>query len=592
MKAKRIAAALLSVIVMLTAVGCNDTADSGSSAENSTAADNSSSVTEESAADSEETESSSTAQDEPDKTSNAVEVFAFYKDKVSVTDVHFISDISTVSMTAPEGATVYYSTDGSDPDTDSSVYKDPIPLELGFGDFPNCTVFRAKAVYADGSESATVTHTFFAAVDIKARFNNMIFSITGDPDDLFNAPDGIYYGKNYQKRGKESERPVYVEAIDQKGQTLFEQGAGVRIFGAASREAPIKSLKLFARKSYDPEHGKFKTDIFGTEGADGEVIDKYDKLVLRNAGNDFQFAFIRDELNQRLAEQAGYTDYEAVVPAVVYLNGKYYGLMWLHETYCDDLLKEKYGDGDGHFEVIEGGERYKKTDDDDPETAAAANEFVKLYDRFAYSDLTVGSRYDELCSVIDVENYLQNYAYNIYINNWDWPQNNYKCYRYYAAEGEDYASDGEQDGRWRFIFHDTDYCMGLYGQDVTQPNYNNLKLIMTENDERWSPLFTQLMKREDCREYFLKEITRLMNGVLSFDNIKKTLEEMNFERSSEMRVYYKHLEEMKRTDRNIWSWYQDHLQRMENIRIFASKRAENMQRFLKNQFDLSDDYFN
>lgn len=519
-----------------------------------------------------------------------IEAISFSSDGYSVIDEHFFTGTCALGISAPDNATVYYTTDGSEPDSDSDIYSEPIPLNASFGDFPTCLILRAKAVYDGGGESEIVTHSFFASLDIYTRFSNLVFSISGDPDDLFNGPDGLFYKKNYELRGKESERPIYVEALSPDGEVIFEQGAGVRIYGAASRASSIKSLKLFARKSYDPDHGKFSINAFGTVGDDGDVIGKYDKLVLRNAGNDFQFAYIRDELNQRLAQQAGYTDYEAVLPAVVYLNGEYYGLLWLHETYCDDLLKDKYGDGEGSFEVIEGDERNKKTDDDNEENAAAAEEYNEMYNRLAYADLTDDSTYSELCGLIDVENYLENYAYNIYINNNDWPQNNYKCYRYYAAEGEVY-SDGVLDGRWRYILHDTDYCMGLYEQNETQASYNNLSHIMNENSDRYSPLFTALMARDDCREFFLQEIKRLMNDALSSDNILQTLDSMNMERYSEMQIYYKHLESMKSYDNSIWSWYENYLSQTDLIRTFAKNRNSYMQKYLISQFDLSEDYF-
>ncbi len=581
MKNKKLVSVLISVTLFVTfAASCKGGNTDSSSAESAVGEANSSDV------------SSSPVQE----MTNTVNAVTFSESETQTTDIRFLNETSLLEISFPEDAKVYYTTDGSEPDENAEAYTEPISLKAASGDFPECMVLKAKAFYADGSESDTVTHTFFSSSDIDTRFDNIVFSVTGDPDDLLNKPDGIFYGKNYELRGKQSEREVYVEAIDTDGSVIFEQKAGIRIFGAASRESSIKSVKLFARKSYDPEHGKFETDIFGTPHVNGGTVDKYDKLVLRNAGNDFQFAYIRDELNQRLAAQAGYTDCEGVVPAVMYLNGEYYGLMWLHETFCDDLLKDKYGGETGHYEVIEGREQVKKTDDDDEDTAAAAQEFNDMYDRLAYSDLTDDENYNELASLIDVENYLDNYAFNIIVNNFDWPNNNYKCYRYYPAEGEE--TSGQADGRWRFILHDTDYCMGLYQQDVTMANYNNLLDIMTdnynvlnENGERYSPLFTALMERGDCKEYFLSKVKELLNGVLTADNIIQTLDDMNSERYKEMQIYYKHLESMKKSDPSIWSWYDEYLARTENIRIFARDRRDYIVKYLTQQFDLPDGYF-
>ncbi len=516
-----------------------------------------------------------------------IKAIIFSPKEVTVTERRFFAETVLLEMAAPEGARIYYTTDGSEPNTNAKEYTTPIELKEVQGSFPNCLLLKAKAYYSDGTRSEVITHTFWAHTDIETRFETILFSVSGRPEDLTNGPNAIFYEDNVKQRGKESEREVYIEAINSDGSLIFEQGAGVRPYGGASREASVKSMKLFARKEYDPKHGKFNIDIFGTMGENGQVMDKYDKLVLRNCGNDFQFAFIRDELNQRLLAQIGYTDCEAVVPAVVYLNGQYNGVYWLHENYCDDFFKDKYGDGEGKYEVLEGNEWYKQVDEEDKENAAAAREFNSSYNQLAYSDLTDEDNYAKLCAFMDVENYLRFYAYNIYINNNDWPQNNYKCYRYYAGEGERYG-ENRQDGRWRFLFHDMDYSMGLYEQEETAAGYNNLAHILDEEDERYSPLFANLMKREDCKEYFLEEIQHIMTGPLWERNVDLTLDNMNAERQQEMVYFFEYLEALKETDDTIWIWYEEYLKRIDVIKKFAEERKAYMLEFLKEEFKLSD----
>lgn len=511
-------------------------------------------------------------------------ILSFSQDVVGVTDKRFFDRDVKLGIEFPEDAKVYYTTNGTEPTGSSTRYTEPITLKAAGGDFPNCLLLKVKAYYPDGSKSEVITHTFFAGKQIDNRFETLVFSISGEPKDLTHEDTGILAGDNAKQRGRESERAVYIEAIGSDGSVLFEQGAGIRPYGGASRGSSIKSMKLFARKEYDAYYGKFALDVFGSVGADGEVINKYDKLVLRNYGNDLQFAFIRDELNQRLAADAGYTNVEAVVPAVVYLNGEYYGLFYLHESYCDDFFKDKYGGStEGHYEVLEGTEQRKSESDDDVENVEAAKEFNFMYDYLAYADMTVDMHFDELCAFMDVENYLQYYAYNICINNNDWPQNNYKCYRYYAADGEAYGT-GETDGRWRFLFHDMDFSMGLYESNETVANYNNLKHIMRPGDNRYSPLFTNLMQREDCRQFFLDEVDRLLTGTLSEENINAMLDSMLAEREKEMGYFFEHLEELKKTDDTIWIWYEGYLERTEGIRKFAGERKKYMEKYLQEQF--------
>ena len=196
----------------------------------------------------------------------------------------------TLTITAPEGAKVYYTFDGTVPDTESTEYTEPITLKAFGGKFPSAHILRAVAVFADGTVSKVAARTYLIASNLEGRFTTLIFSVSGDPADLTERPDGIFFGNNYNQRGRESERPVYVEAWRADGTCLIEQYAGVRIYGGYSRQSSIKSMKLFSRKSYDEDNKNFKFSEFGTVKLDGsgKVIKKYDKLVLRNFGNDMQ----------------------------------------------------------------------------------------------------------------------------------------------------------------------------------------------------------------------------------------------------------------------------------------------------------------
>ncbi|MBQ8921330.1 MAG: CotH kinase family protein [Oscillospiraceae bacterium] len=559
MNHKRILAVLLCGCLL---AGCSDSSTAGSSGE--------------------EQQESSTV-----RLAETVDAMQFTKAGVTQTPQRFLGDYSQLALTAPEGAEIYYTLDGSVPDKSAVLYTEPIVLEQLVGDFPQCCVLRAKAYFADGGESETATHTFWTAFDIASSFRNYVVSLVGDPAEITDKPDGIFYKENAKKRGRDSERAVSVEIVDSDGDLVLAQNASMRVFGAASRDASIKSVKLFARKSYDEAHGKFDLDLFGTADAEGSVIDGYDKLVLRNAGNDFQFAFIRDELNQTLAAEAGYTDCEGVMPVVVYLNGSYYGVHWMHESICDDLLKDKYGGkGAGKYVVLEGKEQEKNVPEDDEEEAAAAEEFNTAYAELSALDLTDDASYEKVCAFMDVPNYLRYFAFNIYVNNNDWPQNNMKIYRYYANDEADYSleADARTDGRWRWWLHDTDYAEGLYEQTETQAQYNNLAEILKPGSDRYAPMFAALMQREDCRELFLGEMQRLMDGVLSPEHMGETLDRLNTDRYFEMIRYFTHLEELKKTDSSIWIWYQGFLDQQKIIRSFINARPEYMTKFLSEAF--------
>ncbi len=469
---------------------------------------------------------------------------------------NFYQETICVEIESDRSCDIYYTLDGSEPDKTKELYDNNIELPLK--SHTQLVTIKAKAYYEDGTETDTIIHNYFLDKDINNRFDTLIFSVTTDPYNLYDYEYGILIeGKlrddyikenpsaiieppapaNFNMRGRESEREVYLEVFETDGKVVVSQNAGIRVYGGWSRANNQKSIKLFARKEYDELNNKFRYEFFPNRRAgsgDGTIISSFKRLVLRNSGNDNGFAFIRDELFQTLADQAGYKDYHFVRPATLFINGKYQGVLWLHEVWGDEYFKEHYGRYEGSFEVLEGGETFKKADEDGS-NQYAIDDYEKAYS-FTYKDLTDDAVYEELSKLIDVENYLAYYALQIHIGNDDWPHNNYKTYRYYAKEGEDYR-EAPFDGKWRYLLHDLDYSFGIYGSSPWKDNFQQF-VSRKGNVKKESPLFSQLMKREDCREYFIKKSLDLVNGAFSPDNLNKVLDEMNRSRINELQYMY------------------------------------------------------
>ncbi len=159
---------------------------------------------------------------------------------------HFYSSAISVSISAEKKGTIYYTTDGSEPTKNAKKYSSPIALSASGANTPKATVLRAKAYYEDGSESPTVVHTYFVGSNVASRFTTLVFCISGNPADLTGAPNGILYGTNYEQRGRQSERAIYLEVFNKNGSPVISQYAGARVYGGASRQNAVKSLKLFA----------------------------------------------------------------------------------------------------------------------------------------------------------------------------------------------------------------------------------------------------------------------------------------------------------------------------------------------------------
>ena len=281
---------------------------------------------------------------------------------------------------------IHFTLDGSEPTAASAVYSTPLRIASRAGE-PNryaaiesvaaswnkpdeevfkASIVRAKAInLSTGAASAVVTNTYFVGADAVNRYNLPVVSLVTDPDNLFDDQTGIYvlgqaYAAqkdaditederqvfaNYNQRGREWERPVHIELFEPDGQPALAQDGGVRIHGSGSRRYPQKSLRVYARSEYDQQE-VFEYPLFTGQPDDPEntapTAYKYKQFLLRNSGQDWMSSNFRDVFVQRLASSTT-LDTQAGRPAMVFLNGEYWGFYNLQERYDEYYLYNKYG---------------------------------------------------------------------------------------------------------------------------------------------------------------------------------------------------------------------------------------------------------
>lgn len=469
-------------------------------------------------------------------------------------DSGFYDQDLEIAVTVPKNACVVYTSDCEEPTLETgTVYDNPIVITAG--EETEATVLRFRVFYEDGTSSEVETRTYLCGKNSKSRYDTLVLSIVGEPDGLFGYENGILVpGKaydrfleenpgahpggggltaNYTLRGREYERAVWLEMFDAQGKGILAQNGGIRVAGELSRLNNHKSIRLYARKEYDEEKSQFKYDFFGDlySAVDGSLGQKYKRLLLKNSGQDYGHGFVRNELIGRLAAQAGFPDTQHVTPVCVYLNGIYYGSYWLCSNFDDQYFENRYGDFDGSFQILGGGEREKTAADEEVQEKAAAEEYNTLYNRFAGMDLKDDENYEQLTQWMDVENYLQYFAIENYVGNDDWPDANVKSYCYLA--GESGYGEGVFDGRYRMLLYDTDYGFGLlYYYDTIGCLVNEMTLekILYEK----APLFAALMEREDCRAYFTSYTLDLMNGAMGAENVSEQVDILHDQHRQEL----------------------------------------------------------
>ena len=258
----------------------------------------------------------------------------------------FYSSTQTVSLSTSGLGSVHYTTDGSVPTPDSPIYTAPFSVGAP-------VVLRAAAFQPDFLPSVIATQTYFVNQETQLP----VFAISVDPDDLFSDSTGIYVEGTNGVPGNCSETPknwnrdweklANIEFFETDGVSVLNQQAGVKISGGCSRNYAQKSLALIARQEY----GK---DTFEYPFFQHKEVNSYSTLELRNSGQDWFRTMFRDGLVNTLLQEHEGMNVLAYRPAVVYLNGDYWGIHNIREFLNVAYLEQNYGAVDGQVDLLEG----------------------------------------------------------------------------------------------------------------------------------------------------------------------------------------------------------------------------------------------
>ncbi|MDE6034785.1 MAG: CotH kinase family protein [Ruminococcus sp.] len=457
-----------------------------------------------------------------------------------------------LTIDVPAGTTVYYTTDGSVPDTDSQQYNAHIRV-CDKSDSPNVLsartdissygasapkktvdkafVIRAVAVDETGRKSETVTASYFLGKTCSSYYRDMkVISIVTDPDNLFDYNTGIYvkgayydmynsgnveaWNKkaNYTQKGKDWERPAVFEVFD-KGEKVLSENVGIRIKGATSRSTPQKSFNIYAREEYGCK--KFEYDFFGSQAVNavtGETIGKYDTLSIRNAGNDTSYSYLRDNINQKLISDRPLT-MQTMSECILFIDGEFWGFYTLTEKTDDNFIKNHYGIKKKDVAIIKNNEVEEGSEQD-------YKDWNNLLSKYVRADMSIEENYMNFCNEVDIESFIEYFAVQIYWCNGDWPWNNFAVWRSDKVD----KSNPYADGKWRMFLFDTDFTTGLFKNNDTSYKADTFARI-AGYDYNASRILIRLLKNQDFKEKFVNTFLDLANYNFSPDRTDAVIEE-------------------------------------------------------------------
>lgn len=434
--------------------------------------------------------------------------------------------------THPQGR-IFYTTNGNRPTVQSQQYTEPlvldermysesdiytivntVPSQFYLPDsIQHCIVIRA-AVFDDRDSciSPVTTQSYFIHALGCDTHGLPAVSICADSLDLFDYMRGIfvpgvyfdtlnpYWSGNYYLSGREWERPMNIEfyEIDNTG---INQQAGVRTHGGNGRRFQQKSIKIYAREEYGKK--RFKHKFFETIPQDS-----FKHLVLKPFMASWNQSGVNDHICSQIAYQLN-LETLATRPVLLYLNGEYWGIYYIHERPDERYLEDHLGIDINHVNIMS---NWVELAD-----YGTAENFINLYQWLETADLTQPDDYAYFASRVDIDNFIDYQIFEIFIENCDWPANNMRCWQL-------------GDGLWRWIFYDGDGCllwMTLY----------TIENAVYEGENTWpssarATLFLRkLLENDAFKTRFEDRFDELVNTAFSYDvtspifeNIKMRIE--------------------------------------------------------------------
>ncbi|UCH13968.1 MAG: CotH kinase family protein [Bacteroidales bacterium] len=457
-----------------------------------------------------------------------------------------------LTLTSPfPGDTIYYTLDGTLPDITSDIYTSAINIS-------GTTMLRARIIRSNEIPAAVLSSTY---IYFERECNLPVLSVFTDPYNLWDVEYGIYamgndassqfphFGANFWE---DWERPAHIELYETDGTQKFSVDAGIKIFGGWSRGNPQKSLSVFARRKYgDPS---INSIVF-----EDKAIPQFEALVFRNSGNDWMNTMFRDGMLTSLVRNLD-IDVQAFRPAVMFLNGEYWGIHNIREKVNEHYVASNHNVDADSVELLE--------NNGDP-IVGSGQHYAEMIDFVSNNNLAITSNYEHVKTLMDVDNFIKYELSQIYFNNQDWPGNNIKFWR-----------STNNGGKWRWILYDTDFGFGIWNvQDYLE---NTLAFALEPNGTGWpNPAWSTLLLRKltentTFRNSFINQFADHLNTTFQPDAVVAHINSIADKLDPEIYYHYPHYGE------SYNNWEGD----VENMKTFAEYRVPYVRDHIQDQFSL------
>lgn len=350
-----------------------------------------------------------------------------------------------------------------------------------------------------------------------------VVSLSVNHDEMF-GPNGIYTNYN-----NEQEIIGHAEYFDKQKNEVFDLDLKVELHGSVTKMFPMKSIRLSATSSLG--NSRIEGQLFSDR-----PYSSFKQVVLRNSGNDYNRLLYRDLLNARIARETN-VDWLAGQPVLVFVNGAFQGLYNMRERTNTDLMESVHGVDPDNVDYLDnnGFISYPGLFNELDEIREGTNDhFQQVFNYIIAGNAQTTSGYNQVKEWIDIDNFIDYFALQIYHTNWDWPHNNVRFWRPRTANG-----------KWRYIYFDTDFALNLFGEGRTNYDINELQRVLNTTNSSHALIFKKLMDVPEFKCAFMSRMEYLMQNVVSPQNYLAKMQELETEISAEIpRQFAKYTDQM------------------------------------------------
>ena len=281
------------------------------------------------------------------------------------------------------------------------------------------------------------------------------------------------------------DRPVNFSYLSPKGEMLFNQDVNISASGGWTRSQSHRSFKLKSSKVFDGQN-RFDYSFFPQKPYIRSKV-----LLIRNGGNDIwtHNARFLDPALETIIQRSGIDiDVQSYVPVIEYVNGQLRGVLNMREPNNDKFAYANWGYDDEELDAFENMEMKNGND-------SVINRIFELG-----RNCTDDAAYEELKTLLDIDEFTNYMAVTMFLDNDDWPNNNIKGYR------------SRLDGRYRFVSFDLDYAFALrnFNKDNDDPfkyflRFKDADKVYDEGNKNREivRLLLNLLGRDDYRRKFI-----------------------------------------------------------------------------------------